>query len=352
MDKKPPKIWLLASPHTGDNTQLIALADNLGWSYDIKKLSYRASHAFSRFLPNSLRGLTDEARAQLTPPYPDLILGAGQPTEPIALWIKQNARHKIRLVYVGTPWVKLDNFDLVITTPQYQLPKRENVLHVNLPLHKVVPEKLRTARAYWEPKLKQLPRPWTAVLVGGASGPYTFDEAAAERLAQQAQSGNGSLLITTSARTPELTATALKNSLTVPHYFHAWNGTSSENPFFGILALADQFIVTADSISMLSEACATGKPVTMFDTEQGHFVMRDDNVKIGWLGRTLSTTVFRIAMRIAPKRWSRDLRIVHKQLLASGQAYWLGDAPPTQTSKSATSALELATSRVKALLEI
>lgn len=352
MDQNPPKIWLLASPHTGDNTQLIALADNLGWAYDIKKLSYRGSHAFSRLLPNSLHGLTDAARAQLKPPYPDLILGAGQPTEPIALWIKQTALHKTRLVYLGTPWTKLENFDLVITTPQYQLPDCKNVLHIDLPLHKVVPEKLRAAAAYWEPKLKHLPRPWTAVLVGGASGPYTFNEAAAKRLAQQAQSGGGSLLITTSARTPELTATALKNSLAAPHYFHHWNDKISENPFFGFLALADQFIVTADSISMLSEACSTGKPVAMFDTESEQFAMRDHNRQISWRGCTLSSTIFRIAMRVAPKRWSRDLRIVHRQLLATGQANWTGEAAPIPNTKLPISSLELATSRVKALFDL
>ena len=352
MQKNPPKIWLLASPHTGDNTQLLALAENLGWPCEIKKLSYRRSHVFSRFLPHTLRGLTDAARAQLAPPYPDLILGAGQPTEPIALWIKKNAPHKTRIVYVGTPWSKLESFDLVISTPQYQLPKRENVLHIDLPLHKVEPEKLRKAAKLWRPKLKHLPRPWTAVLVGGASGPYTFNEAAAVRLAQQAQNMGGSLLITTSARTPELTVAALKNSLVAPHYFHAWKNQGSENPFFGFLAHADQFIVTADSISMLSESSATGKPVHMFDTEQGPFAMRDNSVKIKWLGRNFATTIFRIAMRLAPKRWSRDLRIVHRQLLTSGQATWLGDPPTTPSTKPSFSALDMATSRVKALFDL
>ena len=103
---------------------------------------------------------------------------------------------------------------------------------------------------------------------------------------------------------------------------------------------------------MLAEACATGKPIKMFDTEQGHFAMRDDNNKIYWRGRTLTTTIFRIAMRVAPTRWSRDLRIVHQQLLGSGQAHWIGDATPPQNATPTTSALELATSRIKSLFEI
>jgi mitochondrial fission protein ELM1 len=35
----------------------------------------------------------------------------------------------------------------------------------------------------------------------------------------------------------------------------------------GHLAWADAFVVTADSISMLSEACSTGKPVYVIGTE-------------------------------------------------------------------------------------
>ncbi len=54
--------------------------------------------------------------------------------------------------------------------------------------------------------------------------------------------------------------------MNVPHYFHVWNDAdkNSENPFYGFLGLADAVIVTGDSISMCSEACATGKPVYIY----------------------------------------------------------------------------------------
>ena len=42
-----------------------------------------------------------------------------------------------------------------------------------------------------------------------------------------------------------------------------------ENPYFGYLAIADAFIVTFRSMSMLTEACSTGKPVHMFDLDTG-----------------------------------------------------------------------------------
>ena len=48
-----------------------------------------------------------------------------------------------------------------------------------------------------------------------------------------------------------------------------WDG-SGENPYFAYLALADAVLVTADSISMISEAAATGKPVHVLGLDGGN----------------------------------------------------------------------------------
>jgi hypothetical protein len=41
-----------------------------------------------------------------------------------------------------------------------------------------------------------------------------------------------------------------------------WDG-AGENPYFGLLALADAIVVTEDSVSMVSEAVATAAPVLL-----------------------------------------------------------------------------------------
>ncbi|KAM7512684.1 hypothetical protein LguiB_011559 [Lonicera macranthoides] len=46
------------------------------------------------------------------------------------------------------------------------------------------------------------------------------------------------------------------------------NSTQDPNPHMGHLAWADAFLITADSVSMLSEACSTGKPVYVIGAEQ------------------------------------------------------------------------------------
>ena len=44
---------------------------------------------------------------------------------------------------------------------------------------------------------------------------------------------------------------------------------SGDNPYYAYLAVADALLVTADSVSMVSEAAATGKPVHIIDLGGG-----------------------------------------------------------------------------------
>ena len=70
---------------------------------------------------------------------------------------------------------------------------------------------------------------------------------------------------------------ALEQRLACPHMLYRWRPRDADNPYFAILALADEIIVTADSISMIAEACATGKPTYLFDIEEGPRAMRAEN---------------------------------------------------------------------------
>ncbi len=302
----------------------------------------------------TLAGVDLAASSKLEAPWPDLVICSGRAAEAVAFWLKQQ-NPNLRIVFVGTPWSGLSRFDLVITTPQYRLPQAPNVLHNLLPVHDVTPERLAAEAARWQPRLGTLPRPFTAVLVGGASGPYLFTPAAAKRLGSEAsavaRSDGGALLVTTSARTGEAAADALQAAIDVPSFFHRWQADAPDNPFHAILGLADRIIVTADSISMMSEAVATGKPVLLFDIEEGPYAMRADagRQRIGWRGRSADASIFRLLINHAPPRFSRDLRVVHRQLVTSGQAQWLGDPPSTAAPLPPEDGLARAVARIRGL---
>ena len=163
-----------------------------------------------------------------------------------------------------------------------------------------------------------------------------------------AERNGGSLLISTSARTPQVATSIFEQLVTVPRDLYRWKSGDEANPYFAILALSDELIVTADSISMLSEACATGKPVYMADLGGYGYPMRPDrNTPVDF---RLTALTYSWMMRMGPMRLSRDIRLVHDRLISEGRVVWLGeqfDTLPVATTED----LQHAVQRVKGLFE-
>ena len=99
-----------------------------------------------------------------------------------ARWVREQNGGKTRIVWVGRPWAPLDRFDLVVTTPQYRLRKRPDVLHNPTTMHRVTSSRLASEFEAWKDRVADLPRPLISVLVGGPSGPFPFGEHAGRRL--------------------------------------------------------------------------------------------------------------------------------------------------------------------------
>jgi mitochondrial fission protein ELM1 len=321
-----PVIWLIDAYRAGERGQVRALADalseTLGWPCEPKVLKYRKQVVLPHVLGlTTLRGIEAKSAALLQPPWPGLVISCGVRNEPVCRWIRAQSGGQARYVHVGRPWASLASFDLVVTTPQYRVPQRDNVLNNLLTLHSVTAAGLAQARSEWQGSFADLPRPHIAVIAGGDSGPFTLGPKAAARLGRQASSlareHGGSLLVTTSSRTSDAAVQALQGVIDVPCFFYPWRPGDATNPYLGILASADRLIVTADSIAMLSEACATGKPVQMFDLGG----MRGDDE--GARDFRLGAVLYAALMRWFWQPLSRDITLVHTRLRSTGRAVWL-----------------------------
>lgn len=363
---RPPRTWLMMGHKAGDNSQILALAEGLGWPFEIKRLVYRRSELVTNLLAGpTLMGLVPEKSSPLEPPWPELIISAGRRNEPLIRWIQTRvgSRERIKLVHVGRPWALHECYDLIVTTPQYRLPRKPNILHNELPLHRVRPERLREAGEKWAERLAHLPRPYVAVMVGGNAGPYNFDRENGALLgywaSRMAREAGGSLLVTTSARTPRKALAALEAQIDAPAFVYRWRPNDPDNPYFAFLALAERLIVTCDSMSMLAEACSTGKPVFIFDLLRGPRsrrppVPRDAAIR----GRSLlerladfhpRPVIYRIGMAIGPRRLTRDVTLIHARQVEVGRAVWLGEPWPDDRNPPPMRDLERAVAAVRAL---
>ncbi len=167
-----------------------------------------------------------------------------------------------RVVQIQNPRLRLDRFDLVVANRHDEI-DGPNVLLARTALHGVTPSVLAAARARWQPVLAGLPRPLVAVLVGGSNGRFRLGPAEAaelaKRIAQMITADRVGVALTPSRRTGTVVRSVLEQRLR-PLGAWIWD-MQGDNPYPGLLACADALVVTADSVSMVSEAVATEVPV-------------------------------------------------------------------------------------------
>ncbi|XP_059668688.1 mitochondrial fission protein ELM1-like isoform X2 [Cornus florida] len=214
---------------------------------------------------------------------PLLVVASGRDTISVASSIKRLAPENVFVVQIQHPRSHLNRFDLVITprhdyyplTPQAQEklpwffhrwvtsrepPDRHVVLTVGA-LHRADSTALWIAASAWHDELAPLPKPLLVVNIGGPTRHCQYGTDLAKQLTALLQNvlwSCGSLRMSFSRRTPQKVSDILVGEFSNHPKVYIWDGK----------AWADAFVITADSVSMLSEACSTGKPVYVIGAER------------------------------------------------------------------------------------
>jgi len=317
-----PVIWALLGDKGGDNAQVAAVCERLPWPVETKRLSFR--RFFRRGKPFFLPSLyhIDRGRSDsLAPPWPDVILTIGRRPAMAAAWIRARSGGRTRVVLFGRPRSDASRFALIVAAAQFQVPSAPNVVHTTLPLMRIDHDRIAAARTEWQNTLADLPRPLIAVLVGGATRPYTFDVGAARALMEVAgrYASGGTLFVTTSRRTSAAATAALRESLPVGAHLWQW-GDASPNPYLGLLAHADGFVVTGDSMSMITEVVRLRRPLAVFPLPL-RAVTRWARAHLPeWLAQLPNRVIYRCLPRLGVTVFRRDLTEVYRRLVASGHA--------------------------------
>lgn len=259
-------LWVLHDGKAGMASQALGLAEATGFPYVEKVLDIGPPWTW---LPPQL-WLAPLAAARLRPPWPDVVIGCGRLTAAPALAIRRASGGKCVAVQLQDPGVGHGEFDLMVV-PEHDAYRGERVVVSLGAIHRVTPEKLAAERARF-PRFETLPRPVVSVLVGGANRAYRLSlerlGAIADRIAAAVRAAGGSVLATASRRTGPAGIALLRERFAgVPG--EVWDNTG-DNPYYAYLAVADYLLVTADSVSMVSEAAATGKPVHIIELGGGN----------------------------------------------------------------------------------
>ena len=257
-----PSCWVITEGMVGTENQCIGIANALGLSPQITKIGLRQPwRTLSPWLGfENASSFTHPLNA----PWPDIVIASGRKSIAAARYIKRMSKGKTFTVQVQDPKINPKNFDLV-AVPFHDDMRGENVIVTHGAPNKITAEQLALAKEKFAPIFEKMPTPRVAVLIGGNSKTHTLTPDITKTFTQDLNALNASLMITASRRTGEENFAHIQRALSNDKNF-IWNG-NGDNPYLGMLAWADHIIVTEDSVSMLSDAATTGKPVHVIQLE-------------------------------------------------------------------------------------
>ena len=261
--------WTVSDGHAGNMRQASALATAMGLG-DAREVVLAARAPWRWLAPRTMPGSRHafgRAFAQGLHAPPALAIGCGRQA---ALATRLMRAAGSRVVQILDPRLDPKHWDLVVA-PEHDGLAGANVFTLLGSLHPVDDAWLARAREDFD-LFAQLPGPRTTLLLGGPTPQARYDDAALARdlgkLGERLRAEGGSVLVTSSRRTPPAWRTLVQRQLDgipgVRWYARGHADVDEDNPYPGMLAWADRIACTPDSVNMLSEACATRVPVLVF----------------------------------------------------------------------------------------
>ena len=259
-----PTCFAISDGAAGNERQVGALADAMGlparrfrlalpppWSWLAPRLELGAWRA----LPKDLRDAAEAA------PPGAIAIGCGRAAALATALLRRRGCYAIQIL---DPRAAPGRWDVVIA-PRHDGLAAANAIATVGALNDISPARL-VAAAQGFAALCETPSPRTAVLIGGSNRAQRIDRAYLGLLLERLEAvrGGGAFLITCSRRTDPAVLPAL-SAFAARHGAVLWRDErDGANPYHAFLALADRVVATPDSVNLLSEAAASGKPAYTF----------------------------------------------------------------------------------------
>lgn len=263
-------VWTITDGKVGMDVQAVGVAEALGLTVEVKHVAPSGIFRLGApWAPVDPRERFAAPGSQFAPPWPRVAVATGRLSIPYVRALKRRAGRETVTIVLQDPKTGPGTADF-IWVPEHDRLRGPNVFTTLTAPNSFSPDRIAALRSHLPPAIASLPPPRIAVFLGGKNAVYDFSSDDLARLAASLRAlgaDGASFMITPSRRSgPELIAaveSATRNSARL-----LWDG-SGANPYADFLAHADALVVTGDSVNMVSEACATGKPVFVFHASGG-----------------------------------------------------------------------------------
>jgi mitochondrial fission protein ELM1 len=261
------KVWVLFDDKIGSNKQSLAIAERLTADVVIKNVKYTKYIKFPNFVRrNSLVGVDIENSDDILHDFPDVAISCGRRLASVLLYIKKHSK-KTKIITILNPDLNIKKFDLVVV-PEHDCLFGKNVINFVGALVNFDKEKTKNECNKWKETFSKYKKPLVAILLGGDNKDKKFSPIKMKEVLNLILNNDKySFLITTSRRTSDKCVNVIKELISDKKnvFLYDWKKENGQNnPYTAMLWSADHLIITGDSISMIVEACSTGKPVYIY----------------------------------------------------------------------------------------
>ena len=267
-----PKALLLTEGMHGMISQAEGMAKALNAEYDHKivRLSFPWSLIPPKFSPISSIVLKDKTYLTENKEF-DLVISCGRKSVIPSIFLK-NQNPKLFTIHIQNPKVNPKNFDAVVA-PIHDKFTGSNVYHSEGAIHYITYGEIQAAKNYLANKIKS--KKIVSVILGGPNKYYNFSKDQLIKIFNDIKMtyiGKGyEVIIVPSLRTPKTIIQLAKKEMS--KFGHVVDSVDKQ-AYLSAYALATYIVVTCDSISMISEAMASGKPIYV-----AHMKAKKDNYR-------------------------------------------------------------------------
>jgi mitochondrial fission protein ELM1 len=232
----------------------LARALNLDFKHQTVKLKN-----FWNFIPPKLMPVTTNVLSEKFICDAKVIISCGRKSVIPSIALKKKFGKDIFNIHIQDPKVALSNFDLVVC-PKHDGLNGENILQTTGAIHYLSAQEIKKNSNYLD--IDKANKKMVAFIIGGPNNYYDFSEKEIDKVFSKTKilfsPDKYKIIVIPSYRTPK---TIIEKANNVFSHDHLVVKSVDKKAYLSALSQADYIVVTCDSISMISEAAVTGKPI-------------------------------------------------------------------------------------------
>ena len=189
----------------------------------------------------------------------NIVISCGRKSVIPSIYLKNKFKNKIMNIHIQDPKVSFKNFDYIVV-PEHDGLDGKNVLKSKGAIHYLRNEELNENINYLKPQINK--EKIVSLIVGGPNKYYDYNDYIIQeiflKISKNFLKEGYQLIFIPSMRTPKKVIDLAKNYFDNDQIIIT---NVDKKAYLSSLKLSDHIVVTCDSISMISEAAMTGKPI-------------------------------------------------------------------------------------------